>query len=132
MEIQTEEVRQDPVTGSREVVRTQESTLSQAVVQDQAVEKTNAVVWYIVGVILVLLALRLLFLLLGAGNTGFTALIYTITAPLVAPFRGIFASPGVDTGYFDTAALLAMVIYPLIGWGISSLMDVSRRGKVVA
>lgn len=129
MDIQTEEVRKDPLTGSKEVVRTTERVPSEAAVDAAEANRINSIIWYIAGLVNTLLALRILFLLFGAANTGFTSLLYSITAPLVAPFRGIFTSPGVETGYFDTAALLAMIIYSLLAWGIASLIDISRRNR---
>jgi uncharacterized protein YggT (Ycf19 family) len=87
----------------------------------------NSWVSYIVGIVQALLALRVLFLLFGAQATGFAALLYGITDPLVAPFRGIFAAPGVETGFFDTAAIVAMVVYALVGWAIAALIENTAR-----
>ncbi len=78
-----------------------------------ALAKFSQFFWFIGHVIAVLLALRFIFLLLGANLTGIVLFIYNITNVLVAPFRGIF--PNVRTGesFFDTAALLAIIMYYL-------------------
>jgi hypothetical protein len=128
MEIHNEEVVvQDPATGSTQVSQTTEQVASPAEVQVAKAEKKNQIVWYVVGIINALLILRLLFLLLGAKDTGFASMLYTVTNPIVNLFKGIFAAPRVDSSYFDTAALLAIVIITLLGWGISALVDVMHR-----
>src|SRR3989344_9242785 len=49
------------------------------------------VIWYILGLIEILLVFRLVFKMLGANITSpFVGLIYTITDPLALPFSGIF------------------------------------------
>ncbi len=127
MEVERQTVVQDPVTGSTEAVHTIEQVPTKAAVQEVKANKANAYIWYVIGLINVLLALRFVFLLLGARNTGFTSFLYNITNPLMAPFKGIFASPAAETGYFDTASLLAMVVYALIGWGIVSLIEIGKK-----
>ncbi|CAN5148036.1 hypothetical protein BH11PAT4_BH11PAT4_7170 [soil metagenome] len=129
MQIERETVTQDPRTGTTESVHTQEVIPSQAAVSEVKASKANAYVWYVVGVVNVLVLLRFVFLLLGAKNTGFTSVLYDVTSPLVAMFKGIFASPGSDTGYFDSASLLAIAMYSLVAWGIVSLIEISKRHK---
>lgn len=79
-------------------------------------------VWYIVGTIDILLALRIFLHLFDAWATGFTLFIYRITDPFVYPFRGIFANPRVDDAFFDTAALVAIIVYLILGWIIARLI----------
>ncbi len=95
--------------------------------KDAQADRGNAWIWYIVGIINLLLALRLVFLLLGARAVGFADLLYTVTTPLAAPFRGIFPSPVVDGAYFDTASLAAIIVYLLLGWGIARLIELAAR-----
>lgn len=110
------------------------TTVAQA---DRVVEKTNSsvvaarVVWYIVGFIVVLLALRVVFYLLGANEVGIVGFIYALSSVFVAPFSGIFAAPTYGTHYFDTASLVAMVVYSLIGWGITKLFTLTHRDATV-
>lgn len=67
------------------------------------------------GVLEMALLVRVGLVLFGANpDAAFTSLIYTWTAPLVAPFRGVFPSYTTPLGgVFDTSAVLAMVIYGL-------------------
>ena len=95
--------------------------------KDAKADRGNAWIWYIVGIVDVLLVLRLVFFLFGARAVGFADLLYTITNPLVAPFRGIFPAPQVEGAYFDTASLVAIVVYALLGWIVSRLIDLATR-----
>lgn len=95
--------------------------------KDAQSDRGNDWVWYVVGIIDLLLLLRIIFHLFGARSAGFSDFLYTITGPFVAPFRGIFASPSVEGSYFDTASLVAIVIYALIGWLIVGLINLITR-----
>src|SRR4051812_9361003 len=59
-------------------------------------ERRNAWVWYVVGLIDLLVIVRWAFLLFGARSVVFAAWLYSVTDPLVAPFRGIFPSHAVS------------------------------------
>jgi hypothetical protein len=78
------------------------------------------VVWAILWVVNTILALRFILRLIGANSAaGFTNFIYTLSAPLLAPFRNIVASVRIaNGGVFEWATLIAMVVYWLIAWGI--------------
>jgi uncharacterized membrane protein len=85
------------------------------------------VVYWIGGFIIALLALRFIFLLLGANRgSGFVNFIYDLTSVLVAPFTGIFGEPTFGVSYFETSALVAIIIYALITIGIGKLLTLNR------
>lgn len=107
------------------------TTVGQA---DRTIVKTNSsvvasrVVWYIVGFILVLLALRIVLFLLGANQgSGFVDFIYAVSGVFAAPFAGIFPAPVYGKFFFDTASVVAMVVYALVGWGITKLFTLTHR-----
>ncbi len=100
---------------------------TKAEVQDAHSDRGNAWIWYIVGIIDLLLLLGLIFKLFGARTVGFTNFLYGITDMLAAPFRGIFPSPKIEGSYFDTAALVAIVVYILVGWIVARLIDLATR-----
>jgi uncharacterized protein YggT (Ycf19 family) len=86
--------------------------------------RAAAVVGLIVGVVDVLIAGRFLLQLLGASaRSSFVNVVYSVSAPLVAPFHGIFASSG-STNIFEPAALVAIAVYAIIGWGIVMLIRI--------
>jgi uncharacterized protein YggT (Ycf19 family) len=83
--------------------------------------------WVIFGIIV--LGLRVFLLAFSANDsTPFVDFIYRTSANFLNPFRGIFPPrPVGDTGYLDVAALFAMIIYALIGWGFSALVHVIQH-----
>lgn len=103
------------------------TTTPHAVAKEAGANKANQIVWFIFGIINTLIGIRIVFLLLDAREVGFTSFHYSITNPFVAPFRGIFPAPSVDGSYFDTAAFVAAIIFTLLAWGITALIDVARR-----
>lgn len=116
-----------PVTDQVSQTATVTKVPTVAEVQDARSDRGNAWIWYIVGIIDLLLVLRLVFKLFGAKTVGFADLLYSVTGPLVAPFRGIFSNPQVQGAHFETAALAAIIVYALVGWIISRLIDLSTR-----
>lgn len=89
------------------------------------------VVWYILGLIEALLALRFIMKLAGANpNNGFVDLIYSISGVLVAPFQTIFGTPTVQTGavqsVFEPATIVAAIVYLLVAWAIAKLFALNR------
>jgi uncharacterized protein YggT (Ycf19 family) len=92
-------------------------------------EKIIQLVWFVVGFINVILIIRIIFLLFSARSSGFTGFLYNITSPFVSPFVGIFPVPGQANTFFDTAALVAIIIYSLATWGIVTLIRIMSNQK---
>ncbi len=79
--------------------------------------------WVFIGI--TLLGLRV-FLLAFSANvaTPFVSFVYRTSADYLAPFREIFPPRQIgETGYFDVAALFAIIIYLLLAWGFSALIS---------
>ena len=115
-----------------EVVRTPRGVDSNVFEQRTHIEPTPAerqlstlyrakqIVWLIVGLIVSLIALRFVLLLLGANTgTGFGEFIISITQPFVAPFLPLFGEGRVELG-----DLVAIIVYLLVGWGLSKLLEI--------
>ncbi len=80
-------------------------------------------VWVIFGVIALMLRV---FLLAFSANaeTPFVRFIYNTSTDYLSPFRGIFPSKSIgSTGYFDVAAVFAIIIYLFVMWGFSTLIN---------
>ncbi|HLZ95093.1 MAG TPA: YggT family protein [Candidatus Dormibacteraeota bacterium] len=87
--------------------------------------RAAAVVGFIVGVVDIFIAARFLGKLLGASSqSAFVSFIYQVSSPLVAPFKGIFGNAGSSANSFETASLVAIVVYAVIGWGIVMLIRI--------
>jgi len=80
-------------------------------------------VYLIFGVIEALLLIRFVLRALGANpQAGFAQFIYGITAVLVAPFVGLFGTPQSGGSALELSTLVALVVYPLLGWLIAKLL----------
>lgn len=118
-------------------VRTTEQQVGDTTVERQTVSESSKapgnivaqrVVWYIVGFIIVLLALRVVLFLLGANQgSGFVDFLYGVTWVFAAPFYGIFPQPEYGRFALDSASLVAIVIYALVGWGIAKLLTIGSN-----
>jgi hypothetical protein len=85
------------------------------------------VIWYILGVIEVLLLFRIILKALGANPfSGFANLIYTLSNPLALPFRGIFQSGVVEGSIFEWSTVIAGVVYAIIALGIVQLFQLIK------
>ncbi len=93
-------------------------------------DRAIQVVWWIVGLVDILLAIRFLLKLLGGSTvSGFVTFMYNITQPLVAPFHGIFNTTVQGRSILEPESLVAIAIYSLIGWGIVSLVRMMTRTR---
>lgn len=119
-------------------VRTTDEQVGDTHVERQTVNDTSKapssvvaqrIVWYVVGLIITLLALRLILQLLGANqDNGFVDFIYAISGVFAAPFFGMFSyTPSYGVSYFEVSTLVAILIYALIGWGISKLFTINSN-----
>jgi uncharacterized protein YggT (Ycf19 family) len=89
-----------------------------------------AVVGFVVGIVDILIAARFLGKLLGASSSSaFVNFIYQASSPLVAPFTGIFGNTGSNTNTFETASLVAIVVYAVVGWGIVVLIRIATAPR---
>ena len=88
------------------------------------------IVWYILGLIEILLAFRFVLKLLGANAAaGFSSFIYGVTYIFAAPFLSVFRITKVAGSAFEWTTLLAMLVYWVIAFGIIKLL---LMGKTVS
>lgn len=111
------------------VVRERSSTVSSSTDSKSTVIN---VIWYIYGLVAILLALRMILKLTGANSTnGFVSFIYSVSGALSAPFDSIFgvktAEAGTTQSVFEPSILVAIAVYALIAWGITKLLAVNER-----
>ena len=104
-------------------------TTSRTAVYRESGNNTRVIqaIWWIVGFIDVLIAIRFLLKLFGANPAPFVRFMYDLTWPLVAPFHGIFNTAQEGRSILEPESLVAMAIYTLIGWGIVSLIRLMSR-----
>jgi len=98
-------------------------------------DRAAMVVWLILGIVEALLIIRVILKLLAANPAaGFVQFVYGVTAPLVAPFQGIFPTPASARSVLELSSLVAIAVYALIAWGIVRLLAIldPRRGQSAA
>ena len=76
-----------------------------------------------------LLLVRIVLLLLAANpDAGFSSWIYALTAPLVAPFQGVFPSASPGQGHvLDMTAILAIVVYAIAARVVGAVVRAFAR-----
>ncbi len=93
-------------------------------------QKIEYVVYFLMGALEILLAFRLILKLTGASlSSGFVSAIYNLSGIFIAPFNGIFSkgyAQGVETtSVLEPAAIVAIVVYMIVAWGIVKLIRIS-------
>ena len=83
----------------------------------------TAIVYFILGVLEVIMGLRFVFRLLGASQgNSFIIILYSLSHTFVAPFNGIFNDQAIgNVSVFELSTLVAMLIYALVAWGLVAL-----------
>lgn len=91
------------------------------------------VVWFLLGVIVILLAFRVVLLLLAANEgTAFVDFVYTLGGLFAAPFYGIFSyEPSYGKSVFEISSVVAMAVYAVVAWGINKLATLTRPSEEI-
>lgn len=88
---------------------------SESPTPDFALAKVAQLIWFVIHFIAIILGLRFLFLVLGANITGIVKVIYDLSSLFVMPFQGIFPSPRTGEFFFDSASVVGILLYYLLG-----------------
>ncbi len=98
-----------------------------AYTKKKAIFKTYQVVWYVLGVIEVLLVFRFLLKMAGANSySTFVNFIYAFSEPFAAPFRGVFGVTASAQYVFEWTTIVAMVVYAVVAYGIVKLINIGK------
>jgi uncharacterized protein YggT (Ycf19 family) len=93
------------------------------IVESRATYTASSIIYYLLNAVEVILAARFLLRLLGANiATPFVNFVYAISAPFVAPFRGMFANATFDTGVVEWTTIVALLIYAILAYAIVELI----------
>ncbi len=132
-EVQEEITRVSTNTTPEKVIHTTRSVVSSPIPEDPPVKtyqkkkvifRTYQILWYILGIVEVLLGFRVALKALGANPfSGFTNLIYTLSDPLALPFRGILGVTVNGASVFEWSTFIAVIVYALITFGLVELMQ---------
>jgi uncharacterized protein YggT (Ycf19 family) len=85
--------------------------------------RLTQMIYWIFGLVEGLILVRLVLKALGANQTaGFAQFIYGITAPLVAPFAGLFGNPTYQNSVLELTSIVALIVYALVAWLLGKLV----------
>ena len=103
--------------------------------KEYRITKASKIVYYILGVLEVLLAFRFVFKILGANTEStFVSFIYSASNLFLKPFSGIFrkaVSEGIETkSILEPTLIIGMLVYALLAWGIVKLIEISSHKEL--
>ncbi len=86
-------------------------------------------IYFVFGVIVSIILLRVLLLLLAANRgNGFVDFVYDTSNAFLAPFHGMFSyTPTYGAAVFEVSALVAIAVYAFITWGLVALVTLGSR-----
>lgn len=114
---------------TRETITTSENNHTPSKRDATSYQTAGYLVYFIFGLLEILLAFRFVFKLFGANpSTGFVDFVYSLSAIFIAPFEGIFNTSlnkgDVTTSVFEPATLVALIVYVILAWGMVALIRV--------
>lgn len=91
------------------------------------------IVYYVAGVIITLLILRVILLLLGANQgSPFVDFLYGLSGAFAWPFFGVFNyQPSYGQSTFELSSIVAIVVYSLLAFGIVKLLTLAKPSNDV-
>ncbi len=105
----------------------QSEPVQQVYKKKKAIFRAYQVIWYILGIIEVLLAFRIVLKALGANaGSGFTSFIYSISSPFASPFSGIFGTTITQGSVIEWSTFVAGIVYLIVAFGLVQLMQLIK------
>lgn len=93
----------------------------------KAIFRLYQVIWYILGVVEVFLGARILLKLIAANpNSAFTNFVYSISAPLALPFRGVLGTTTSLDSTIEWSTIIAMAVYAVVAVGLVKLFQLIK------
>jgi len=128
-EVRREVVNDDPVPpppaypGRTDPGLAERQMATQAAYQEALAVRFTQVIWLLTGLLVGLIGIRFVLKLLAANpGAGFAQFIYSVTDLFMAPFAGLTATPSAAGVVLELPALVAMIVYALLGWLIVRLI----------
>jgi uncharacterized protein YggT (Ycf19 family) len=87
--------------------------------------KATQIIWLLLGILEALIALRVVFKLIGVNAANpFATLLYNVTNIFVAPFASLTGAPAAGGMVLEISSIIAMIVYLLIAWGLARILYV--------
>jgi YGGT family len=101
------------------------TTDEQGRTQRFATFKATQMIWLLLGLLEAVIALRVVFKLIGVNAANpFAAFLYSVTYLFVAPFASLVRAPAAEGMVLEISSIIAMIVYLLIAWGIERIVYV--------
>ena len=132
---ETQEVTTTSGTTPTQVVKTTQKTVPAVTAEHpqatygkkKVIFRAYQIIWYIVGLIEILLLFRVTLKGLGANPySGFTSLVYSLSDPLAQPFSGIFGVTVTQKSVFEWSTFIAGIVYALLAYGLVHLLQLIK------
>ena len=93
--------------------------------QRVATFKVTQVIWLLLGLLEAVIALRVVFKLIGVNAANsFATLLYNVTNLFVAPFASLTSAPAAGGMVLEISSIIAMIVYLLIAWALERIVYV--------
>ena len=87
--------------------------------------KATQVIWLLLVLLEALIALRVVFKLIGVNSANlFATLLYNVTHLFVAPFASLTSAPSAGGMVLEISSIIAMIVYLLIAWALERIVYV--------
>ena len=87
--------------------------------------RVTQVIWLLLGLLEAVIALRVVFKLIGVNEANpFAALLYNVTNLFVAPFASLTGAPAAGGMVLEISSIIAMIVYLLIAWALERIVYV--------
>jgi len=92
--------------------------------QNSAVARVVNIIYFLFGILELLLAIRVILHLIGANQSnGFAAFINVLTAPFLILFSTLVKNPALTaTGVLEITTIIAMFVYAILAWLIGRMV----------
>jgi len=92
--------------------------------QNSAIARIVNIVYFLFGILELLLALRVVLHAVGANpDNGFANFIYAITWPFVALFSNLFTNPALSsTAVLELTTVVSMIVWAIVAWLVGRAM----------
>lgn len=86
--------------------------------QNSAIARIVNIVYFLFGALLLLLAVRVVFKIIGVNaDNGFATFIYDLSSPFVALFASLLENPTLGgASVLEITTLIAMLVWAIVGW----------------
>ena len=119
-------VREEPGPGGPyEEPATTAASGTEVVSRFSPARRAYEAIYLVFAIIVVAIIIRVLLKVLGANTAvAFTSFMYGATDPLLAPFRGILPTFASGRIVFESSALIAILVYGVIGLVLARLVAI--------